>query len=237
METSAEQLIRQDKKDISSMFNKIAKRYDLANDIMSLGLHRYWKRRLVNTFFIDDGYEVCDLCSGTGDIALLLFKKFGSHINLKCVDFSDYMLELSRSKVKAGLVEFIHSDVTDLQLKNNSIDVLIISFGLRNINNLDGVISESYRILKEGARIYILEFINMEPSMLNWHLRFYVGKIAPFLGRLVTGLRESYKYMSYSISKYPSLEEVSDKLTDAGFKQVNCIKLFPGNVSIQIASK
>lgn len=237
MEISVRELIKQDKEDISSMFNGIAQRYDLANDVISLGLHRYWKRRLVNTIFIVDGYEVYDFCSGTGDIALLLFKKFGDCISLNCVDFSNNMLELGKLKVGSGSVNYIYYDVTNLVLKDNSADVLIISFGLRNINDLDKAITEIYRILKDGAKVYILEFVNIKPSLFNWPLRFYVNKIAPFLGWLITGLRESYKYLPYSIKKYPNLREVSGKLVSAGFKNVDCIRLFPGNVSIQIATK
>jgi len=237
METSVEQLIKQDKEDISNMFNRVAQKYDLANDVMSLGLHRYWKRRLVNTIFIADGYEVYDFCSGTGDIAFLLSKKFGDCISLNCVDFSNHMLELGKFKVGSGTANYIYSDVTTLPLRDQSADVLIVSFGLRNINDLDGTIAEIYRILKDGAKVYILEFINIKPSLFNWPLRFYINKITPFLGRLVTGLRESYKYLPYSIKKYPNLEEVSDKLIYAGFKNVDYLRLFPGNVSIQIATK
>ncbi|MCL5985285.1 MAG: ubiquinone/menaquinone biosynthesis methyltransferase [Actinobacteria bacterium] len=237
MEISAEQLIKQDKEDISNMFNGVARRYDLANDVMSLGLHRYWKRRLVNTIFIADGYDVYDFCSGTGDIALLLSKKYDDQISLNCIDFSNQMLELAKFKVGSDTANYIYSDVTNLPFKDESADVLIVSFGLRNINDLDGAIAEIYRILKNGAKAYILEFMNIRPSVFNWPLRFYINKISPLLGRLVTGLKESYKYLPYSIEKYPNLEEVSDKLINAGFKKIDCLRLFPGNVSIQIAIK
>ena len=237
METSAERLIMQDNKDISCMFSSIARKYDLANDIMSIGLHRYWKRKLVKTVLIADGYEVYDFCSGTGDVALLLSRKYGDRINLNCVDFSNRMLGLAELKIGSKKANYINCNITGLPLNDQSADVLVVSFGLRNINDLDGAITEIYRVLKYGAKVYILEFINIKPSLFNWSLRFYINKISPILGRLVTGIKEAFRYLPYSIKKYPDLETMSGKLINAGFKRVDNLRLFPGIVSIQIAIK
>lgn len=221
---------------VRTLFDKIAPVYDLLNNIMSFCLHKKWKKKAVKLLNIPNGALFLDLCCGSGDISAIACS-MQPEICVKAVDFSPEMLKIAQKKLKnKENVEFMCSDALNLPFEENYFDCLAISFGLRNLKDIDAGLNEMYRVLKPSGKMFNLDF--GKPDMLLFRLlfAFYFDKIVPILGFLFKK-SEEYVYLGQSIKKFSSPRELKAIMLKTGFQNVQIKKLFFGFVSIQLATK
>lgn len=229
---------------VSELFARIAPRYDLINDVQSLGLHRLWKRRLVRMAAVRSGERALDLCCGTGDLALGL-AKVGAKVT--GLDFSEEMLQVARQKKvqspksKAqsaqSTVEFLWGDAQRIPFPENTFDIVTIGYGLRNLADLDGGIREMLRVSKPGGRLLALEF--GKPDNAVWRRIYfaYLKTFLPVFGRMFCGDAAAYGYILESLKHYPAQEGVSGRMREAGWQNVRVVNLMGGTMSIHWAFK
>ena len=222
---------------VQELFNKIAPVYDLLNDIMSLGQHKRWKGLAVEMLHIQNGNDILDLCCGSGDITRLILDKYPENIYIKSVDFSDNMLKIARKKL-AGFdqVEILQADAMRLPFENNSFDRIIISFGLRNLKNIDDALTEISRILKKEGKLVVIDFGKPESLLFKMLFNLYFDIFVPVLGKIFKNHAE-YSYLPASIKEYPSPASLMNKMKEAGFSKTFNKNLFMGFVAIQNAIK
>jgi demethylmenaquinone methyltransferase / 2-methoxy-6-polyprenyl-1,4-benzoquinol methylase len=213
-------------------FSAIAARYDLANDILSFGLQRGWKRAAVRRLELEPGDIVLDVCGGTADLALLAAGPVGLAGRLLVYDFNREMLDVGRGKaaVAAGgdRLFFIQGDAEAIALPDRSVDAAIVGFGIRNLSRLEKGFKEMHRVLKPGGRLVCLEF--SQPSARWFRLLYdlYSGAAIPLVGKLLAGSREAYAYLTTSIRAFPSPEALARVLQEIGFSQVTYRALTQG---------
>ena len=223
---------------VNDLFAAIARRYDLLNDLQSFGLHRRWKRRVVELAAPQPGDRALDLCCGTGDLAFLFAER---QVDVTGLDFSEAMLAVAeqrqRAKGKGQNLKFIQGDALALPFAAASFDIVTIGYGLRNLADCEGGLREMRRVLKPGGRLVVLEF--GKPANALWravyyaHLRF----IAPLLGKLFCGDAAAYGYILESLKNYPAQEGVVALLRGLGFADVRVINLLGGAMSIHFARR
>lgn len=214
-------------------FSSIAKRYDLANSVLSFGAHRCWKRRLAARAAVKEGERVLDLCAGTGDIAVLAAREKKA-AEVIAVDVNEKMLALARERArKENLkINFVAADARRLPFAGGSFDVVLISFGVRNVENWQTeLLAEVKRVLKPGGRFLMLEFLPPR-GFLGFFRRLYLTFAVPLLGRLIAGEKEPYEYLAESIKKFPDAESVEKSLAEAGFTEIAAEKMTFGAVGI-----
>ncbi len=220
---------------IRSLFDRIASRYDLLNDLQSLGLHRRLKRRLVERALAGGGRRVLDVCCGTGDVALALAAAGAEATGL---DFSPRMVELARRRPGAERVrEFVVGDALALPFPPESFDAVTISFGLRNLTDIPAALEEMIRVLKPEGRLLILEF-GKPPSAL-WRFLWYqwLRSVPPLLGRLFGGEAAAWRYILSSLERYPGQEGVGRLLESRLEGPVQLSNLAGGAISLQCARR
>ena len=217
---------------VQNVFNQVYDQYDLMNDFMSFGIHRLWKKNLIHLMNPSNDKKLIDVASGTGDIAKLYLNKLSKNAEVTCVDPNLGMIKKSKEKLKEFKnVNFIISPAEKIPLKDNSFDFYTISFGLRNTKDLVKALSEAYRVLKPGGRYLCLEFSKIQNSKLNFVYENY-SKLIPSIGKLVVGEKEPYEYLIKSIDDFYNQNELSDKMKDAGFDNIQCRNLFYGVAAI-----
>lgn len=222
------------KKLVKSLFNKVSSSYDLMNDLMSFGLHRFWKKNLIRNVNANNPSLILDLAGGTGDISLLLSKKFNESLILTY----DLSLEMLRqSKKKAENISYINGSAEAIALPNNSVDLITLSFGLRNFSNIENSISECYRVLKYGGRIYCLEFSPSYSNSIKPAYDFYSDNIIPRIGKLVAKNEEAYRYLTDSIQSFYHNPELKNIFNKYGFFCYNEKKYLGGIAILNIFSK
>ena len=204
-----DQLTAQNPTSIQGMFGKISSKYDLANSILSFGIHRRWKKRLVRMSEVKSGDVVLDCATGTGDLAFLFeahLKKTGQIIGC---DFCPPMLEVARKKAtrKKSAVQFEPADVMHLPYRDERFDVASISFGIRNVSDPVQALTELGRVVKSGGRILILEFGQPHNPIMHSLFRFYSNQILPRLGGLISGQPHAYRYLQRSSAQFPCGED------------------------------
>ena len=218
---------------VQNVFSKISTKYNLMNDLMSLGTHRLWKKRLIEMINIQDNQTIIDVGAGTGDIGLKISSK---NNNVKV-----FLGDLNLSMIKSGMknsylnnknVKWINMNSEELPFSNNIFDKYIISFCLRNVTDINKTLKESLRVLKEGGEFFCLEFSTVDLPILNTFYNSYKNIIIPFLGEYVISQKNAYKYLSESIDHFPNQEILSGKLVKTGYKEVSYNNLFGGIVSI-----
>lgn len=232
--TFGQQTVSQDEREqrIRRVFRLVASRYDLMNDFMSFATHRIWKRFFVNYIPFKSSDLIVDLAGGTGDIARRLQKKGA---NVVVVDPGIEMMQAGRQKHEQPLLNIAALGEV-LPFADNSIDILTISFGIRNMTSIDDALKEIYRVLKPGGRYYCLEFSRpMMPIRPLYNL--YNQYIIPRLGALVAGQPEAYQYLIESIRRFPHQQEMQSMLQDCGFIEVSYRNLFFGIACIHSAEK
>lgn len=228
---------KQKTKLVQDVFSNVASNYDIMNDLMSLGMHRLWKRRFVEIIDIKSNDRILDVGSGSGDIANEIIKEELS-TDLYLLDLNKKMLEEGKNKLKKQKnIKFIIGNAEKLELENNYFDKYIISFCLRNVTNYISSISEAYRVLKPGGKYCCLEFSSPKSSLISDSYKIYKSNILPILGDIIAKERNAYKYLSESIDLFPSQDELSKVLVDCGFDKAEYINLFNGIVSIHTAYK
>jgi len=219
---------------IEEMFNSISSRYDFLNDIFSFGLHRFWKRKLLEVLNPTFGEKWIDLCCGTGDMSILLARYMKSAKNITGLDSASQALFVARerSKKKYSSIEWINGDALQTNLASNEFDGLLMSYGLRNLSSSYEGLREALRILKPGGRAGILDFRSFEgPSIQGLfqkiYLSFYVVPIASFFG-----LGREYSYIKKSLVNFPSGEKQIHLALSAGFKKAKYQTLAMGQMGI-----
>ena len=192
---------------VTKVFQDVFNKYDTMNDLMSLGLHRLWKRNFINLLNPQKNTKLLDVASGTGDIAGLFLQKVKNNGEVYCVDENKGMLDLSKKKFnKSSKIKWFNENAENLHFKDNYFDYYTISFGIRNVENINKALSEAYRVLKPGGRFLCLEFSKVRSELIN---RFYqtYSKSIPALGKFVVGKSQPYEYLINSIEKFYSQEE------------------------------
>ena len=222
---------------VTKVFQDVFDKYDLMNDLMSLGIHRLWKKNFVNWLNPQKNTTLVDVASGTGDIAKLYLNKINYKGHVCCVDESKEMLNINREKLKGNInVKWFCSSAEKLPFKNNYFDYYTISFGIRNINNINNALKEAYRVLKPGGRFLCLEFSKVENEILNKLYKTY-SKSIPQLGKFIIGKSGPYEYLINSIEKFYSQEKFFQQIKKQNFINVSYRNLSGGIVAIHSAWK
>ena len=222
---------------ITKVFQDVSKKYDLMNDLMSLGVHRLWKKNFINWLNPQENTILIDVASGTGDIANLYLNKINHKGSVCCVDENKEMLDLNKKKIeKNSSVKWFCSSAEKLPFKNNYFDYYTISFGIRNVSNINNVLKEAHRVLKPGGRFLCLEFSKVKNEILNRFYKIY-SKSIPQIGKLIVGKSEPYEYLVNSIEEFDSQGEFFKKIKKQNFINVSYRNLSGGIVAIHSAWK
>ena len=217
---------------VQNVFDKVYSQYDLMNDFMSLGIHRIWKKNLLNMMNPHNNQNLIDVACGTGDVAKLFLNFVNKSSKITCVDPNKGMLNKGKEKLKDFKnLKWINASAENLPVEDDSFDFYTISFGLRNTKNLNRALKEAYRVLKPGGRYLCLEFSKIQNSSLNFLYKNY-SKIIPSIGKIVVGESEPYDYLIKSIEDFISQEELLDLLKKNNFKECSYRNLSGGIVSI-----
>ena len=222
---------------VTKVFTDVFDKYDLMNDLMSFGIHRLWKRDFINWLNPQKKTILIDVASGTGDIAKLYLKKINYDGAAFCVDENINMLNLGKKKLnKNSKIKWHCSSAEKLPFKNNYFDYYTISFGIRNIENINNALKEAYRVLKPGGRFLCLEFSKVENQILNQLYKTY-SKSIPQLGKFIIGKSGPYEYLINSIEKFYSQEKFFQLIKKQNFINVSYRNLSGGIVAIHSAWK
>ena len=228
---------KQKTKLVQNVFSSVAPSYDIMNDLMSLGMHRLWKKRFVETMNLKENEIILDVGSGSGDIASEILKENLS-TSLYLLDLNEEMLLEGRKRLKKEKnIKYFIGNAEKLNFENNFFDKYTISFCLRNVTEYLLSIKEAYRVLKPGGKYCCLEFSTPKSSLVSSSYKIYKSKILPLLGEIVAKDKNAYNYLSESIDLFPSQEELSINLRDCGFTKVETINLFNGIVAIHTGYK
>lgn len=211
------------------MFSDISESYDLGNDVLSFGMHRFWKRRFVKTIAPKPKDSVLDVATGTGDIAAIFAKKVRNGGEVVGVDFSAAMISHARNRGKNALpnLRFEVGDAMDLRFASNMFDVASISFGIRNVDDPGAGIAEMRRVVKPGGRVAVLEF-GQPTGVFGAFYRFYSRTFLPFVGGIISGNQDAYAYLDKTAARFPSGERFVDLMQKNGLKDVAAIPLLGG---------
>ena len=224
------------KKLVGEVFSSVARQYDLMNDLMSLGIHRVWKRYFVGTSGVKRGDRVLDLAGGTGDIAALLHERVGEGGSVVLGDINAQMLGVGRDRLTdRGLVrglEYVQLNAEALPFPDRSFELVTIAFGLRNVTDKQKALGEMHRVLKVGGRALVLEFSQVKPEWFRPVYDFHSFQVLPRLGRLFAGDADSYRYLAESIRRHPPQEELQAMMQAAGFDRCDHRNLSAGICAI-----
>jgi demethylmenaquinone methyltransferase / 2-methoxy-6-polyprenyl-1,4-benzoquinol methylase len=212
---------------VNDVFHKVAKRYDIMNDLMSAGLHRAWKDAVVDWLSPPKraGWTALDVAGGTGDIAFRIVEASDRKAQVTVLDINGSMLDVGRDRAeKRGLaanLDFVEANAEDLPFEDGVFDAYTIAFGIRNVPRIDVALSEAFRVLKPGGRFLCLEFSEVDMPLLDRIYDEWSFKAIPRIGEAVTGDGESYKYLVESIRKFPDQSNFADMIGKAGFERVS----------------
>jgi len=217
---------------VKNVFNKVYDKYDLMNDFMSLGIHRIWKKDLIQLMNPSKGKKLIDVACGTGDLGKLYLDSVGANQKVLCVDPNKSMVKKGKSKLKKYKnIKWIIAAAENLPITDNSCDYYTISFGLRNAKNLNKALSEAYRVLKSGGRYLCLEFSKIENSNLNYFYKNY-SKLIPLVGKIVVGEKEPYEYLIKSIENFINQSQLINLMKKNKFQNCTYRNLSGGIVAI-----
>lgn len=216
---------------VHGVFTRVANRYDVMNDLMSVGIHRLWKDAMMDWLAPRPGQRLLDVAGGTGDIAFRFMARAKSGHATVC-DLTESMLIEGRKRAEAenlaDSLDWIVGDAMALPFPDNSFDVYTISFGIRNVTRVADALSEAFRVLKPGGRLMVLEFSQLPNPAMQWAYDRYSFNVIPLLGQIVANDRDSYQYLVESIRKFPDQDRFAAMISDAGFEQVKYRNLSMG---------
>ncbi|MDF2764594.1 MAG: Ubiquinone/menaquinone biosynthesis methyltransferase UbiE [Rhodospirillales bacterium] len=217
---------------VRGVFESVASRYDLMNDLMSGGIHRLWKREMVDWLRPRPGSMVLDVAGGTGDVAFRIAERLAGSGRVIVVDATPAMLEVGRDRmIDRGMlsgIEWVAGQAERLPVASGSAEAYTIAFGIRNVTDLDRALAEARRALKPGGRFLCLEFSRVVLPLLDRLYDLYSFAVLPALGQAVTGDARSYRYLAESIRTFPPQEEFAARIRAAGFEQVRFRNLTGG---------
>ena len=220
---------------VAEVFHSVAERYDLMNDVMSLGTHRVMKKMAANATHARTGHQILDLAGGTGDMAVLLSQHVGADGRVYVCDINGSMLSQGRDKLlNRGIVtnvSYVQADGEKLPFPDDSFNAITIAFGLRNFTAKESALREMYNVIKPGGKVVILEFSTPDNALVK---NAYEGfsKLWPKLGEMVTGDKDSYQYLVESIEMHPDQQTLKDIISSAGFGKVRHQNMLNGIAAI-----
>ena len=222
---------------VRDVFDSVASRYDIMNDLMSAGLHRIWKRYAIDQAALRPGNVVLDLAGGTGDLTRQFARQVGKEGHVVLADINAAMLEQGRRRLVdagvAGNVSIAQVDAEELPFADRSFDCITMAFGLRNVTDKNAALTSMYRVLKPGGKAMILEF--SEPSKaIKPAYELYSFKILPALGKLIADDADSYRYLAESIRMHPNQEELKAMMQESGFERCRYHNLAAGIVALHV---
>jgi len=224
---------------VNALFARIARRYDFINDLQSFGLHRFWKRRVVELAQIKPGTQVLDVCCGTGDIAIQAAAAGGIVVGL---DFTPAMLDVARHRPasferRAGKISFIEGDALKLPFEDQSFAVVTVGYGLRNLSNWKVGLHEMLRVAQPGGRLLVLEFGKPDCPPWRWIYFTYLKAVVPLLGWAFAGSAAAYAYILESLKHYPGQRGVEREMRELGMHNVRVVNFLGGVMSINYGEK
>jgi demethylmenaquinone methyltransferase / 2-methoxy-6-polyprenyl-1,4-benzoquinol methylase len=239
---------------VHDLFTRIAPRYDLINDLQSFGLHRHWKRRVVQLARPQPGQRALDLCCGTGDLALALARR---GVQVAGLDFSEQMLAVATKRSSSTPIQsspvappvsrftfhvspqphFVCGDAQRLPFPDNHFDIVTVGYGLRNLANWDTGLREMHRVAKPGGRLLVLDFGKPDNTLWRGLYFGYLKMFVPCLGRLFCGNASAYAYILESLKHYPAQNGVAEKMRELGLVEVRIVNLLGGIMSINYGEK
>ena len=207
---------------VHGVFTRVASKYDVMNDLMSVGVHRLWKDAMMDWLAPRGHQRLLDVAGGTGDVAFRFLRRAPGASAVVC-DMTEGMLDAGRQRAEAeklaGQLDWVVGDAMALPFADASFDVYTISFGIRNVTRIADALTEAYRVLRPGGRLMVLEFSQMPNEMLQKAYDLYSFNVIPAMGKMVTGDRESYQYLVESIRQFPDQETFLGMIRNAGFAQ------------------
>ncbi|MBT8506231.1 bifunctional demethylmenaquinone methyltransferase/2-methoxy-6-polyprenyl-1,4-benzoquinol methylase [Coxiella-like endosymbiont of Rhipicephalus sanguineus] len=220
---------------VKNVFKSVASKYDLMNDLMSLGIHRFWKDFAIKLSQLRPGHQVLDLAGGTGDLAKRISLIIGNNGTVVLTDINDAMLTIGRNRLlDQGIfrnIQFIQANAEVLPFPNNFFDRIIIGFGLRNVTDKMAALHSMYRVLKPGGLVTILEFSKPHSPLQDLY-DLYSFKLLPWLGKKVANDEESYRYLVESIRMHPDQKNLIKMMTEAGLEDCDYHNLSGGIVAV-----
>ncbi|WP_341863032.1 bifunctional demethylmenaquinone methyltransferase/2-methoxy-6-polyprenyl-1,4-benzoquinol methylase UbiE [Gymnodinialimonas sp. 57CJ19] len=216
---------------VHGVFTNVASKYDVMNDVMSVGIHRVWKDAMMDWLAPRDDQKLLDVAGGTGDISFRFLKRApGAHATV--FDMTQSMLDEGEKRAEAEALadhlDWVCGDAMALPFADNSFDVYTISFGIRNVTRTNEALSEAYRVLRPGGRLMVLEFSQLPNDGMQKLYDLYSFNVIPRMGQLIAGDRDSYQYLVESIRKFPDQDTFAGMIRDAGFEQVKYRNLSMG---------
>jgi demethylmenaquinone methyltransferase/2-methoxy-6-polyprenyl-1,4-benzoquinol methylase len=206
---------------VQGVFGSVASKYDIMNDVMSVGIHRIWKDAMMDWLAPRAGQRLLDVAGGTGDISFRFLKRAG-HGHATVCDLTEPMLVEGRKRAEAGQMadqlDWVVGDAMALPFQDNTFDVYTISFGIRNVTRPQEALNEAYRVLKPGGRLMVLEFSQIPNDMLQWLYDRYSFNFIPTMGQIIANDRDSYQYLVESIRKFPDQDTFLEMVRSAGFE-------------------
>ncbi|MEQ1545037.1 bifunctional demethylmenaquinone methyltransferase/2-methoxy-6-polyprenyl-1,4-benzoquinol methylase UbiE [Methyloglobulus sp.] len=221
---------------VRGVFDSVAEHYDIMNDLMSMGVHRIWKRIAVQLSNVRKGEQVLDLAGGTGDLSTLFEQRVGDEGNVVLADINAQMLRTGRNRLidrgLVGNVQYTQVNAECLPFADNSFDCVCIAFGLRNVTDKDAALRSMYRVLKPGGRAIVLEFSHPVDPITEKVYDFYSFNLLPKIGKWVAKDEESYRYLAESIRMHPKQDELKAMMETAGFERCEYFNMTQGIVAV-----
>jgi demethylmenaquinone methyltransferase/2-methoxy-6-polyprenyl-1,4-benzoquinol methylase len=226
---------------VASVFDSVAAKYDIMNDLMSAGIHRLWKRFTIELSGVRGGMQVLDIAGGTGDLTAHFSKLVGPQGQVVLADINASMLNVGRDKLTdrgvCGNIEYVQANAEALPFPDNHFDCITIAFGLRNVTHKENALESMLRVLKPGGRLLVLEFSKPSNSLLSKVYDTYSFKVLPKMGRLIAGDDDSYQYLAESIRMHPDQQTLKEMMETAGFSRCEYHNLTGGIVAIHKGTK
>lgn len=221
---------------VRGVFDSVASRYDLMNDLMSGGVHRLWKRFTIELSAARPGQTILDIAGGTGDLAARFSRLVGPDGQVILADINAAMLEVGRDRLidkgATGNIEVVQADAQALPFEDNSVDCITIAFGLRNVTDKDMALRSMLRVLRPGGRLLVLEFSTPTSPLFGKVYDQYSFQILPAIGRLIAQDTDSYRYLAESIRKHPDQDTLLEMIEDAGFVECRYHNMTGGIVAV-----
>ena len=221
---------------VAGVFHSVAAKYDIMNDVMSFGIHRFWNRYTIEVSGARPGMKVLDLAGGTGDLTAKFSHLVGDKGEVVLADINDSMLKVGRTKLRdkgiVNNVSYVQANAEALPFPDNHFDIITIAFGLRNVTDKDAALRSMNRVLKPGGKLLVLEFSKPQHEIMRKVYDLYSFKVLPKMGELITKDADSYEYLAESIRMHPDQDTLKQMMVDAGFEQVDYTNMTDGIVAL-----